>query len=1499
MKVRYSFEAGGVLQSPKYQLEAQDLPTLLALLPAGDRFVLADDCFIPLTEDMQLCDTVEMIIRTESHCECASLRQRVDYVENELRTLRSALLDRPAFPLPYELDIAVLFAAPLVKSGITFRSVSDSDFNFERERGEMLAFLRKEGLGVSIRFDAATMYNLVDVLSRKPKVLQIECHGVSTDPSDFYLAFEDSTSLGLLEKVTAARLRASMEITHEMVVLINACHSEAIAHVFLEAGVRCAIAVHKQCRVLSQSTRPFALELYKALCMGATVEEAFIQAKNRVTVCKVKEHVCCCAHIHTPNCTWFKSARQCRKNEKVGHQQHTPDPDACSCELPVGTHKATCAWALHFREQFCPLRTEEQSKPFVLCCCQPEVPHDEGSKYVLLPERGGQRVLFTTLGKTVTERDPLPLAEPPLVQKKTLYRHVEIQTLANLLSASGVRGVVVWGLAGVGKTTVVKRAAQYLFERRKFKQGVVYIDLESRTSFAALHEQVAFTFGVPHLTDKALCRLIKDFSVLVIMDGIDALVAHNALEVKRKLRALVENTHCARFVVLARNDFRCDYFESFHLDPLSKEKASKMLVRLARSRLPATILRNPKSLIRHKIWELIQTAPEQVQELAQSLASKDLDQIVQDIVSLNQARNNETSAHRIALNYLSSHPSALAVFRLIGHFPHGLSMRDFKIIGGKLGLDLEIGLQQLQGSQPSQFGFLRPSEEAESFLRAQVGLCSFIGSLQPFTESVETVVQHLAALSRAITLRLQSEPLSVNLSDYMLCNAVLDHGIWANRFPEASAFLAQQISSPMKEFESYQSNFLYYLEAARFDCQDTLSTDLKPALEELILCTLTNLVLLGHSSQALELAMSLLPLCEQYGLSPFCYLLDIFTASVDASYRQRVETAAALLSESEYVEYQAECELLLGFIHLKHNVFSTSPVALETHFQTALEKFNACGSRLGAARASLALAEWNLIRTQRDVSAQLITAKDDFITLQKPYFVVRTLLALCEHHIKQGKYQQAKTICEEALTISHSLRCHRLEKSVKDKLAVVQSCIQEEARDQLTFLHASPFALTTLDQPQRVGLQCCFSGLSYAKMHLLEMQREVHFKCSVATRSALEETLANGSRFLVLICAGDEENLWLEAEDGAVDVYAPKETAQAVDVVVLGAVPAALAARLSLLWNTTLLVYFPIQLEASRTHIFAQTVEIFGVALAKELESCKQPQEAYEFAKVVLSKDDMSPQPASVTATHRMKRSYSQCSLSAAPMDLSPQLPPTNLSDPEPWLAGRHLELLTTIQALKAGKCVHIIGPEGIGKTAFLQYLGGFLHSRGAYPDGVFYLPVQSSLSEAIARAHVVPQPDQRLLLLFDNCDSLILATSSLEYALQTYSQEDKLSIVFASVNELSNTLSWITRIRLKPLDLDESVCLLQRSYPEIVAEEACETCENQAAALRSHPLVRGCRGLPASLKDLEQNARDNSSFLLECESPLPMSRSGSLQLPGSGERLLQRRKTLDPTCLV
>ena len=72
--------------------------------------------------------------------------------------------------------------------------MEDSTLDFESERLQIINALNRNGTGGSIRFDAATVERLIEVLEYKPKIIHISCHG-SYDPikgNQFYLAFEQN-----------------------------------------------------------------------------------------------------------------------------------------------------------------------------------------------------------------------------------------------------------------------------------------------------------------------------------------------------------------------------------------------------------------------------------------------------------------------------------------------------------------------------------------------------------------------------------------------------------------------------------------------------------------------------------------------------------------------------------------------------------------------------------------------------------------------------------------------------------------------------------------------------------------------------------------------------------------------------------------------------------------------------------------------------------------------------------------------------------------------------------------------------------------------------------------------------------------------------------------------------------------------------------------------------------------------------------------------------------
>lgn len=88
---------------------------------------------------------------------------------------------------------------------------------------------------------------------------------------------------------------------------INACHSEEVAKVFVEAGVECVIAVQSELKIDDYIAQKFSEQFYWQLFEGKTILEAFNNAKAGVSGKDV--HTCCCAHSHTDDCKWYQYAK--------------------------------------------------------------------------------------------------------------------------------------------------------------------------------------------------------------------------------------------------------------------------------------------------------------------------------------------------------------------------------------------------------------------------------------------------------------------------------------------------------------------------------------------------------------------------------------------------------------------------------------------------------------------------------------------------------------------------------------------------------------------------------------------------------------------------------------------------------------------------------------------------------------------------------------------------------------------------------------------------------------------------------------------------------------------------------------------------------------------------------------------------------------------------------------------------------------------------------------
>jgi len=58
-------------------------------------------------------------------------------------------------------------------------------------------------------------------------------------------------------------------------VFVNACHSEEVGRVFLEAGVRSVVAIQSELKIEDKAAQSFSECMYKELLNGETVKKSF------------------------------------------------------------------------------------------------------------------------------------------------------------------------------------------------------------------------------------------------------------------------------------------------------------------------------------------------------------------------------------------------------------------------------------------------------------------------------------------------------------------------------------------------------------------------------------------------------------------------------------------------------------------------------------------------------------------------------------------------------------------------------------------------------------------------------------------------------------------------------------------------------------------------------------------------------------------------------------------------------------------------------------------------------------------------------------------------------------------------------------------------------------------------------------------------------------------------------------------------------------------------
>jgi CHAT domain-containing protein len=200
-----------------------------------------------------------------------------------------------------------MYSAPLIRSKKKMPPKPLSDpVQFETEIDALRRMFQEENYKIKLKVGIATVNNLINVISKQPTILHFICHGeYSKKKQKAYLVFENDC--GELDKCYSDTIEKLLSKTNcdIKIVFVNACHSEEVGKIFLEAGIPCVIAVQSELKIEDGVAQKFSENFYRSIFGGETIKKAFEQATTQVqALYRNNVYTCCCAHKHTTNCGW-------------------------------------------------------------------------------------------------------------------------------------------------------------------------------------------------------------------------------------------------------------------------------------------------------------------------------------------------------------------------------------------------------------------------------------------------------------------------------------------------------------------------------------------------------------------------------------------------------------------------------------------------------------------------------------------------------------------------------------------------------------------------------------------------------------------------------------------------------------------------------------------------------------------------------------------------------------------------------------------------------------------------------------------------------------------------------------------------------------------------------------------------------------------------------------------------------------------------------------------
>lgn len=785
-------------------------------------------------------------------------------------------------------------------------------------------------------------------------------------------------------------------------------------------------------------------------------------------------------------------------------------------------------------------------------------------KFLYTDESIKEQKFFLNEKKGVLEvvSDTYSLYKPPTIHKLAVGRRKEMKELISLILNH--KCINVTGLCGIGKTMVLKRTAQYLYERRVFKDGIVYLDICMRTDMIFLYRYLAIIMSIPLADqlsiadDEKILSTMNFTEILLIIDNIDRL--DNKEKIKSDIVKIISGTDKPKFIIGSQDFLEIKDVYNYEL-PLLTQKQSKALLQTGNEQYSDDI-DSIVEKVGHNPADLLQFSPLLQQKFPESLS---------------KYPESKYFSIETSISYMKkSFPNFLTFIKLLSYMPSGACDLNIKALCSNL---IENYAEILESLKIDKKGYwFIHSDDNFKFVLLRSNVMNYLNYQIPHDPKLAKIcLVHLGVYARAILkafLRINDPVFNQYRGSLMFINAGIDTGIWGPCFVEESQKMFEEIqkdfSDVNKMFEKIESNFWYYLNGKLLKDMlglenNVLDDTCSKALGEIILCTTSIFILMGKNEDALIMISRGRDLSNHFNLEKINALLLLTRASMHSSkkfdktleknllYSSRKYEKAKSLAEKAKKYFLnkeeaglAECSFLIALIRFKMKKSSNSMNLLKKVSSTLVEedaemdlviiRFKNARQELGCARAQLGYSKYMLKKGNDLKINDYLTEAIKVFDEHKFYFwKTKAQLCLFKWYFKGSNWTESRKILNGIDRTQQEV----IQVVVDKLLHKVNENIKKTNKHAISFFFSAP--LVQMNNLQLMKTKPLWrinnEMIQQIQSSLVGLSKEFCLRSEVLSRANFQNCLEDRPMILHLAsCGVNNTHIFFEADQGVADL---------------------------------------------------------------------------------------------------------------------------------------------------------------------------------------------------------------------------------------------------------------------------------------------------------------------------------------------------------------------------